>query len=215
MSIDEKRTMSPAPTSRVARRRYITVIAACCFIGLLYTLVRQNAPAIRIRRLPSGYHIDWSDNTYDYAGVVAEQERAGFGQQGKTSEHIKLEADHGKGSDSSLTKYTTTIVLGRLEKELSRVQWVYDDLANITNTAVYIVDNAQSDQPHLQRNHGREAMVYLLYIIENYDNLNDITFFWHSDKKVWHNNILLGENSVDTINMMDRDYIMEQGYVPR
>ena len=128
-------------------------------------------------------------------------------------------------------EYTTTIVLGRMTKDTEKVQWVHDELNNITTRSIYIVDDTNTPEPHLERNHGREGMVYVKYIvsleeallsgptntmsqIDNYDNLNDITFFWHSDKKVWHNNLLLGEDSVETLNRMNRDYIMEQGYVP-
>ena len=114
-----------------------------------------------------------------------------------------------------------------------RVQWVADKLHHIDSVQIYVVDDPETEGPHLQRNHGREAAVYLTYIVEHYDTLNDITFFWHNDEvgrkrresigmstdrvhfqEVWHNNMLLGWNSVQTINRMDRQNIIKTGYVP-
>ena len=35
-------------------------------------------------------------------------------------------------------------------------------------------------------NKGNEASVYLKYIIDNYDNLPDFTFFIHDEEYAWH-----------------------------
>lgn len=112
------------------------------------------------------------------------------------------------------TNYTATVVIGRMSDESDRVQWVYDKLHNIQNPQIYIVDDNTTSMPHLDINHGREAAVYMKYIVENYESLPDISFFWHTDEVVWHNNLLMGWNSVEEINRMDRDNIMRQGYVP-
>lgn len=116
--------------------------------------------------------------------------------------------------DESRGKYSATIVLGRMSGEEERVQWVHDKLKDIEDPQIYIVDKADTPGPHLQKNHGREAAVYMSYIVDHYDNLHDITFFWHNDEKVWHNNLLLSWDSVETINRMDRENIMATGYVP-
>lgn len=110
--------------------------------------------------------------------------------------------------------YTSTVVMGRMEREADDMAWVNNELKNITGSHIYIVDNPTTYLPHLDKNHGREARVYLEYIVSNYNNLSDITFFWHVAKKVWHNNILLDWDSVESINRMDRGNIMREGYVP-
>lgn len=110
-------------------------------------------------------------------------------------------------------EFTTTIVLGRMSAEKDTVQWI-DKLHSIDSVQMYIVDDANSTGPHLAKNHGREAAVYLSYIVQHYEDLNDITFFWHNNEQVWHNNILLEWDSVQTINKMDRHNIIKTGYVP-
>lgn len=128
-----------------------------------------------------------------------------------------VHAPAGKLSQSGIpddTPYTATIVMGRLDKEALEMQWVHDELQNITGSHIYIVDDPTTYLPHLDKNHGREARVYLEYIISHYHELNDITFFWHVAKKVWHNNILLDWDSAKTINRMNRGNIVRQGYVP-
>ena len=108
--------------------------------------------------------------------------------------------------------YTTTVVLGRLHDDEESVSWVTTRLENITTEALYVVDD-ESAPLHLKKNHGRESMVYLKYVLDHYDNLNDITFFFHAHANTWHNNLLLRGDSATTINRMNREYVMEQGYV--
>ena len=63
--------------------------------------------------------------------------------------------------------YTSTIVLGRMNSDAEKVKWVHDDLNNITTRMIYIVDDPNTDQPHLEKNHGREGMVYMKYIVSS------------------------------------------------
>lgn len=112
------------------------------------------------------------------------------------------------------SSYTTTMVTGRRANESERIRWMFEKLQGIHEYKVYIVDDPDTDMPHLKKNHGREAAVYLSYIVDNYHNLTDISFFWHNDEQVWHNNMLLGASSVQSLNRMDRDNIMRKGYVP-
>jgi hypothetical protein len=64
--------------------------------------------------------------------------------------------------------YTRTLVMGRLRDD--DVSWV-DTLPDL-NTAIYVVDD---DDPNarlrIPKNKGHEAMVYLTYIIDHYDEL--------------------------------------------
>lgn len=131
--------------------------------------------------------------------------------------HSKYEDAHQamlKNDANSTSKYSSAIVLGRMSSEEARVQWVHDKVFEIDETVIYVVNDPTTEGPHLERNHGRESAVYMNYIIENYDNLPDITFFWHNDEQVWHNNLLLAWDSVETLNRMDRENIMRSGYVP-
>lgn len=126
---------------------------------------------------------------------------------------IKQSDDRALNYDVKSSNVTATLVMGRMSSDENHVKWV-ERLHDIDDMQIYVVDNPDTQGPHLERNHGREAAVYLSYIIANYDKLNDITFFWHNDEEVWHNNLLLGWNSVQTINRMDRQNILRSGYVP-
>lgn len=197
-----------------ASRRSVVIICAIAFLLIFFTY--------NYRKSSSGPEPWWKASN-SYATANYDDSNPSKNQKPHdpddpnthTSHSISVDEEHStelsaKQQDNS--KYTTTIVLGRLDKDEEKVKWVESELGNITTKAIYIVDDPKAAL-HLDKNHGREAMVYLKYIIDNYDNLNDITFFWHSDLKVWHNNILLGEDSAKTINMMNRDVIMRKGYV--
>lgn len=110
------------------------------------------------------------------------------------------------------SKYSAGIIIGRTSEETEKLRWL-ENLVDV-KPYVYIVDDNTTSELHLDTNHGREAAVYFKYIVEFYDNLPDISFFWHGDDIVWHNNMLLGWNSSISINRMDRDNIIASGYAP-
>lgn len=169
------------PTNRTARR-YLSVALAFLVVGAFW-LAHQ---------------------VFQHGSIRASMDPTRYGNL--------LNFGHGSSaSNVSSSHYTSTIVLGRLNKDSEGVAWV-SKLKDITTEAIYVVDDVHAPL-HLQENHGREAMVYLQYILEHYDSLTDINFFFHSHATTWHNNLLLREDSATTINMMKRDYIMEKGYV--
>jgi len=88
---------------------------------------------------------------------------------------------------------------------------MYDSLDDITTRAVYIVDDPEADL-HLDKNKGREAMVYMKYIVEHYDKLSDVSIFFHSSRLAWHNNILLNKDGAVMINNLRRQHVVNEGY---
>ena len=105
--------------------------------------------------------------------------------------------------------YTRMLVMGRLKSD--DISWVNKEMMNV-NTTIYVVDDADSEVK-MPKNKGREAMVYLTYIIDNYDNLADTNMFFHSHSSAWHNNILLELDSAKTIRRMSDAHIARQGYM--
>lgn len=102
--------------------------------------------------------------------------------------------------------------MGRLQEE--DISWVEDELPDI-NHAIYTV-NGNSFSPerlHVPVNKGREAMVYLTYIIDHYDNLSDTTLFFHSHQKAWHNNVLLNNDTPTTIRALSDERVARLGYM--
>jgi hypothetical protein len=64
------------------------------------------------------------------------------------------------------------------------VDWVYK-LKNINK--IYIYDKENPDNPYnIPVNKGNEASVYLKFIIDNYDNLPEFTFFIQDEEYAWH-----------------------------
>lgn len=104
--------------------------------------------------------------------------------------------------------YTRTLVMGRLRSE--DVSWTHH-LPNI-NCSIYTVDDDEADL-QIPKNKGHEAMVYLTYIIDHYDELPDTVLFFHPHRSTWHNNILLDLDSAKTITHLSDAHVARQGYM--
>jgi hypothetical protein len=72
-------------------------------------------------------------------------------------------------------------VVSRYKKN---TDWVYK-LKNIEKYYIYDKENPDSEL-NIHVNKGNEASVYLKYIIDNYENLADFTFFIHDEEYAWH-----------------------------
>jgi hypothetical protein len=64
------------------------------------------------------------------------------------------------------------------------VDWVYK-LPNINKIYIYDKETPENEY-NIPVNKGNEASVYLKYIVDNYENLADFTFFTHDDEYTWH-----------------------------
>ena len=72
-------------------------------------------------------------------------------------------------------------VVSRYKKN---TDWVYK-LKNINKFFIYDKECPESEF-NIPVNKGNEASVYLKYIIDNYENLPDFTFFIHDEEYAWH-----------------------------
>jgi hypothetical protein len=75
---------------------------------------------------------------------------------------------------------------------------------------IYTVDS--NDTLHTKKNKGRESNAYLTYLVENYDNLRDITVFLHPARKSWHNDAP-DYDSVISLKRLKINYVLQKGYV--
>lgn len=107
------------------------------------------------------------------------------------------------------SNYTRTLVVPKLKSE--SIAWITQELPDLA-TAIYHVDDP-SGPFQVPQNKGHEAMVYLTYIIDHYDALPDSILFFHAHRVAWHNNILLGLDSANTIRRMRDDRIARVGYM--
>jgi len=90
-------------------------------------------------------------------------------------------------------------VVSRYKKN---VDWVY----KLKNVKLYIYDKeVPENEYNIPVNKGNEASVYLKYIIDNYDNLSDFTFFIHDEEYAWH-------HSGSIIDLLDEAVVSNKLY---
>lgn len=87
--------------------------------------------------------------------------------------------------------------------------WLHDSFAD-WRKLIYVTNdpNATFTVPS---NKGREGMVYLTYIINNYDNLADIIIFLHANRYQWHNDDPLYDG-LRVLSRLHLSHVLDQGY---
>jgi hypothetical protein len=138
---------------------------------------------------------------------------------GRNSVHSVLNLSNDGSTEQPLTaidhhsnygpdEYSKTVVVGKMKWE--SVDWL-DELPYIRK-AVYVVDDGQAAL-RVPKNKGNEAMVYLSYIIDHYENLTDINIFIHAHRWAWHNNDLLDNDAVLMLRRLNSRQVLRDGYV--
>jgi hypothetical protein len=108
----------------------------------------------------------------------------------------------------SEAEYTQTLVVASIKKDDTR--WVPRDLP-FMNHAIYVADDISAPL-HPPKNKGRETMMYLTYIIDNYHNLSDTTIFIHADQKVFHNNELQNTDLSVMLRQLSNVHVQRVGF---
>lgn len=90
------------------------------------------------------------------------------------------------------------------------VSWLAKYLPGM-HTNIYVADDPKAALT-VPKNKGHEAMVYLTYIIDNYDKLADITIFIHASRFAWHNDDP-DYDALPTLRNLQLSYVKESGYV--
>ncbi|KAF2848214.1 hypothetical protein T440DRAFT_481058 [Plenodomus tracheiphilus IPT5] len=107
------------------------------------------------------------------------------------------------------SNYTFKIIVPKTEKE--DISWMAQEIPDAP-LVIYEVDNPNAENK-VPKNKGREAMVYLTYIIDHYDDLPDTTIFMHAHRHAWHNNILLGLDAGAMIKRLNHERVARMGYM--
>ncbi|KAI1357845.1 hypothetical protein F5Y08DRAFT_333579 [Xylaria arbuscula] len=76
---------------------------------------------------------------------------------------------------------------------------------------IYVADDPSAPLT-VPRNKGREAMVYLTYMIDRYDTLPAATLFVHASRFAWHNDDP-DYDALPTLRNFRLPYLKSQGYV--
>ncbi|KAH7405960.1 hypothetical protein DE146DRAFT_650340 [Phaeosphaeria sp. MPI-PUGE-AT-0046c] len=105
--------------------------------------------------------------------------------------------------------YTSVLVIAKTKGE--DIDWIDDKLPD-QEKAVYVADDPKAPL-HPPKNKGHEVMIYLTWIIDNYDNLPDVAMFMHSHQLTWHNDDLLGNDAALLIQRLSRQRVWREGFV--
>lgn len=103
---------------------------------------------------------------------------------------------------------THTLVVARTKNE--NADWISQEMPDMP-TAIYVADDPEAPL-HPPVNRGREAMIYLTYMIDHYDNLPDVSIFVHAHRSAWHTGELLGNDAVPLLRRLRLSHITRVGY---
>ncbi|EXJ88361.1 hypothetical protein A1O1_05291 [Capronia coronata CBS 617.96] len=107
--------------------------------------------------------------------------------------------------------FTRSLVMARTMKE--SVEWLDEvDLGPGITKQIYVADDPNAPL-HTPKNKGHEVMVYLTYILDNYDNLPDVSIFMHAHRYAWHNDDLLNFDASEMIQRLSSERVQRQGYM--
>lgn len=105
--------------------------------------------------------------------------------------------------------YTSTLVIAKTKGE--NINWM-DEKMPEQEKVVYVADDPTAPH-HPPKNKGHEVMVYLSWIIENYDNLPDVAIFMHAHQLAWHNDDMLGNDAHLLVTRLSRQRVWREGFV--
>jgi hypothetical protein len=111
------------------------------------------------------------------------------------------------------SNYTKVLVIARTKNE--DVAWVTENFGRQDkeiDAAIYVVDDPDATI-HPPVNKGHEAMVYLSYIIDYYDELADVNIFMHAHRYAWHNDDILDIDAVEMISRLSPERVQREGYM--
>ena len=113
------------------------------------------------------------------------------------------------------SNYTKTLVMPKMSSEdTSWIERELDDMmsSGLLSTAIYHMDD-KSQKLHPIKNKGNEAMAYITYIVDSYDDLPDVSIFMHSHQFATHNNDLLDRDAAQMIRHLSPERVTRDGYM--
>lgn len=107
--------------------------------------------------------------------------------------------------------YSKSLVMAKTKKE--NTTWTESELEGTGwNVSLYVVDDPTAPL-HTPKNKGHEAMVYLTYMIDNYDNLPDIIAFTHAHQFAWHNEEIFEFDAAEMLRHLSLERVTREGYM--
>lgn len=105
--------------------------------------------------------------------------------------------------------YTSVLVIAKTKEE--DVGWMDSEIPE-QQKAVYVADDPKAPL-HPPKNKGHEVMIYLSWIIDNYDNLPDVAIFMHAHQIAWHNDDVLDNNAALLVKRLSRERVWREGFM--
>ncbi|KAJ5104333.1 hypothetical protein NUU61_001680 [Penicillium alfredii] len=129
-------------------------------------------------------------------------------EQGRDTPHGVAAQDNTDEQARAVTRKHKEMVVASMEDD--DTSWLSEFFPDWSKS-IYVVDN--EDAPlTVTHNKGRESMVYLTYIIDNYDHLPDTMLFIHSQRYQWHNDDPYYDG-VPMLRNFQVPYLERRGYV--
>jgi len=107
------------------------------------------------------------------------------------------------------SNYTRAVIMGHLATENTTFLSV---APTDIERYIYIVDDLSAPL-HTPMNKGHEAMVYLTYILDNYNTLPDINIFMHAHQRAWHTPELLNHEATEALKRLSSERVWREGYM--
>ncbi|KAJ5261121.1 hypothetical protein N7478_011716 [Penicillium angulare] len=177
---------------------------------IIFTLALINRQLHSVGRDPQSF---WHFDTTSFRAALRPQ-------SGLSQDPLHRKWGSGTRHESGLSFRLTNIevpnegvlVMGKLRDE--DTAWASAELAEWRNY-IYTVDDTNAPT-HTPKNKGREALPYLQYIVDHYDDLPAIIVFLHPHRDGWpagwHTDTQDNSN-VDSVRALQRDFVQEQGFV--
>ncbi|KAI2779682.1 hypothetical protein F4815DRAFT_179857 [Daldinia loculata] len=108
------------------------------------------------------------------------------------------------------SKITINLVVATLRKD--DISWTEDIRLPNLNVIRYVTDDMKAPYHPPVPKKGREAMIYLTYMHDFYDNLPDVTIFTHADESPWHVERTLNSSLVFAMSHLDLRQVLQRQY---
>jgi len=92
------------------------------------------------------------------------------------------------------------------------ISWVTAYVPVRYTVRAYVADSDDATY-HPPINKGKEAMSYLQYVIDNYNNLPDTSTFIHAHQSALHNNPVFGNDMIQMLHNLNPEVVYKHGYI--
>lgn len=181
-------------------RQRVNLLAACCAALVLFLFFRGS-----FTPQPSYPVVEVKKETAPLPDLDA---RPQIKKENEPPEELKI-AQQGKPKAwSKIGGDEVELVVASMRKE--NVTWLHEYLPD-WKKSIYVVDDPTAEFT-VPLNKGREAMVFLTYIIDRYDSLPENVIFHHAERFQWHNDNL-DYDALPLLQKFKIERLKNQGYV--